>query len=83
MTELLPGAFVLHECEESGCRDLAFGRHCERHETPEDRALVHAVDLALLDVAEAEERWRETRLCLAAAERAAGVRRVAAGPLLS
>jgi hypothetical protein len=68
-------AFVLHECEEPGCRNLAYGRHCEHHETSEDRALVHAVDLALLDAAEAEERWRQARLRLAVAERAAGVRR--------
>jgi hypothetical protein len=81
--EVSPRAFVLHECEEPGCRDLAYGRHCERHETPEDRGLVHAFDLALLDAAEAEEIWRQTRLRLAAAESAAGVRRAPEGPLLS
>jgi hypothetical protein len=74
--EMLPRAFLLHECEEPGCRDLAHGRHCERHETVEDHELLHAVDLALLEAAEAEERWRETRLRVAAAERAAGIRRV-------
>jgi hypothetical protein len=81
--EVSPRAFVLHECEEPGCRDLAYGRHCERHETPEDRTLVHAFDLALLVAAEAEEGWRQTRLRLAAAERAAGVRRAPDSPLLS
>jgi hypothetical protein len=73
--ELIPRPLVLHACEEPGCGYLAYGRHCERHKTVEDRELLHAVDLALLEAVEAEERWREKRLSLAAAERAAGVRR--------
>jgi hypothetical protein len=72
---LLPAPFGLHACADDGCRGLAFGARCERHETPRDRELLHALDLALLAAAEAEESWRDARLRVAEAERAAGVRR--------
>lgn len=73
--ELLTRPFLLHRCEAAGCEGLAYGRHCESHETPEDREWLRALRLALLEATEAEERWREARERVVAAERAAGVRR--------
>lgn len=72
---LHPGSFQLHPCAEAGCRALAFGARCEKHETEADRVALRALDRALLDAAEAEEQWREARVRVTDAEQAAGVRR--------
>lgn len=76
MSVNIDASFVLHPCAEPECGRLAFGTHCERHETPEDRERLHALDLAALQAAEAEERWRAARLHVLDAERAAGVKRL-------
>lgn len=73
--DLLPAPFVLHECVADGCRRPAFGARCDEHQTDEDCERVRALDVALLEAVDAEERWRQARLQVADAERAAGVRR--------
>jgi len=76
----LEAPFILHPCTKMGCTTLAFGAHCGRHETVDDRAHLHAMDLAVLRAVEAEECWRAARLLVLDAERAAGVRRATAEP---
>jgi hypothetical protein len=73
--ELAPPQYLLHRCAQPGCDAFAFGARCERHETPEDRERLAAMDAAILRAAEAEERWLAAREAALRAEQAAGVRR--------
>jgi hypothetical protein len=73
--ELEPSEYVLHRCAKSGCQAYAFGAHCERHETPDDRARLTAMHVAILRAAELEEAWLTAHREALEAERAAGVRR--------
>jgi DNA-binding PucR family transcriptional regulator len=77
--ELDPPQYVLHRCAEHGCPTYAFGSHCERHETPDDRARLAAMDAAILRAAELEEAWLTAHREALDAERAAGVRRAEPG----
>ena len=78
--ELLPAPRVLHVCVEPGCERLAYGARCQGHQTAEDHDRLHGLRVALLAAAEAEERWREARVRVLAAEREAGVRRRGESP---
>ena len=73
--ELKPSEYVLHRCSEPGCPSYAFGTHCERHETPDDRARLAAMHAAILRAAELEEAWLDAHREALEAEREAGVRR--------